>query len=95
LPIQKNIVFVREDGENDGEKLGAFFTSTSASHSVTPSSRHPVIPHELVFHIGEAVEPTISLDIVFHVFKFRGPDIQNGFITHKHFDEEIAILHKI
>ena len=53
--------------EKNGEELGTFFTSTS--------SRHPLFPHQLVFNIGEVVEPTISLEIITHVLEVRGPDI--------------------
>ena len=86
LPIQYNVILVREGGEKDGEEFGPFFTSTSP--------RHPVVPHGLVFNIGEAIEPTILFEIVTHVPEVRGPDIQNGPITHKHLDEELASLHK-
>ena len=87
LPIQDNVVLVREGGERFGENFGTLFTSTSP--------RDPVVPHGLVLDIGESVEPTISLEIVTHVFKVRGPDIQNGLITYKHLDEELVSLHKI
>jgi hypothetical protein len=87
LPIQDNVVIVREGRKNDGEKLGAFFTSTS--------SRYPVVPHGLVLHIGEAIEPTILFEIITNVLGVRSPDIQNGLITYKHLDEELASLHKI
>jgi hypothetical protein len=86
LPIQYNVVLVREGGEKDREEFGALFTSTSP--------RHPVVPHGLVLDIGEAVEPTISFEIVTHVLEVRGPDIKNRPITHKHLDEELASLHK-
>src|ERR1700737_3365767 len=84
LPIQYNVVFVREGGENDGEEFGSLFTRTSP--------RHPVVPHGLVLQIGEAAEPTILFEIVTHVLEVRGPDIQNGPITHKDLDEELASL---
>ena len=87
MPIQDNVVLVREGGEDDGEELGAIFTSTSP--------RHPVTPHGLVFDIGEVVEPTISIEIVTHVLEVRGPDIQNGLITYKHLDEELASLYEM
>jgi hypothetical protein len=61
LPIQYNVVLIREAGEKDGEKLGAFVTTTSL--------RHPVVSHGLVSQIGEIVEPTISLEIVTHVLE--------------------------
>ena len=86
MPIQYNIVLICEGAKNDGEEFGPFFMSTSP--------RHHVVPHELVLHIGEAVEPTISFEIVAHVLEVRGPDIQNGAVTHKHFDEELASLHE-
>ena len=86
MPIQDNVVLVREGGENDGEELGALFTSTSP--------RHSVVPHGLALHIGEVVEPTISLEIVAHVLEVGGPDIQNGLVTHKQLDEELANLHE-
>ena len=87
MPIQNNVVLVHEGGKNDGEDLGALFTS--------PYSKHLVFPHRLVLPIGEAVEPTISLEIVNHVLKARGMDIQNGLIMYEHLDEELASLHKI
>ena len=87
LPIHYNVVIVRKGRENDGEELGAFFTSTSPGH--------PVFPHRLVFCINKAIEPTISLKIVTHVFKVRGADIQNILITHEHLDEELASLQEI
>ena len=86
MPIQDNVVLICEGGENDGEELRAFFTSTSRRHSVDL--------HGLVLHIGEAVEPTISLEIVAHVLEVGGPDIQNGLFTNKHLDEELASLHE-
>ena len=49
----------------------------------------------LVLIISEVVEPTISLEIVTHVLEVRGTDIQNGFITHKHLDEELVDLHEM
>jgi hypothetical protein len=49
----------------------------------------------LVLYIDEAFKATISLEIVTHVFEVQGPDIQNGFITHKHVDEKLASLHEI
>ena len=84
MPIQDNVVLVREGGENDGEELGAFFTSTSP--------RHPVLPHRLVLDIGEVVEPTISFEIITQVLDVQGSDIQNEVIAHKHLDEELASL---
>ena len=68
------------------KELGAFFTSTSP--------RHSVVPHGLVLHIGEVVEPTISLEIVAHYLKVGGRDIQNGRVTDKYLDEELASLHE-
>ena len=41
----------------------------------------------MFFHIGEAVEPTISLENVTHVVKVQSHDIQNGVIVHEHLDE--------
>ena len=82
LPIQYNVVLVCEGGENDREEFGALFTRASP--------RHPVVPHGLVFQIGEAIQPTISFEIVAHVHEVRRPDIQNGPVTHKHLDEELA-----
>jgi hypothetical protein len=61
LPIHDKVALVREGGENDGEELGTLFTSIS--------SRHTVFPQRLVLRIGEAIEPTISLEIVTHVVK--------------------------
>ena len=87
MPIQNNVVIVREGGENDGEELGAFFTSTSPRHSIAP--------HGLVIDIGEVVEPTISLEIVTHVLEVSGSDIQNGLIANEHLDEELASLQKM
>ena len=86
MPIQDNVVLVLERKEKDGKKFGAFFTRTSP--------RHSVVPHGLGLHIGEIVEPTISLEIVAHVLKVGGADIQNGLVTHKHLDEELASLHE-
>jgi hypothetical protein len=86
LPIQDNVVLVREGGKKDGKKLGVFFTRVSPMQLV--------VPHGLVFHIGEVVEPTIFFEIVTYVLKVRGPYIQNGLITHKHLDEELVSLHK-
>ena len=74
MPIQDNVVLVREGGEKDGKKLGVFFTSTSP--------RHSVVPHEFVLHIGENVEPTISLEIVAHVLEIDG------------YGQELASLHE-
>ena len=85
LPIQNNVVLVREGGEKDGKEFRALFTSTSP--------RHSVVPHGLVLDIGEAVEPAISLEIVAHVFEVGSADIQNGDFTDKHLDEELASLH--
>jgi hypothetical protein len=45
--------------------------------------------------MGEVVEPTISLEIVTHILKFRGPDIQNELITHEHLDEEFVRPHEM
>ena len=87
MPIQDNVIIVRKGGENDGEELGAFFTSTSPRHSVAP--------HGLVLDIGEAVEPTSSFEIVTHVLEVSGLDIQNGLTTYKHLDEELASLQKM
>ena len=87
MPIQDNVVLVREGGEKHGEKIGAFFTSTSP--------RHPVAPHGLVFDIGEALEPPISLKIVTHVFEVRGLDIQNTLITDEHLDKELANMQEL
>ena len=87
LPIHDNVVFVREGRKNDGEELGTLFTSTSP--------KHPIFPHQLVLCIGEAVEPTISIEIVTHVFEVQGLDIQNRFITHEHLDEELASLQEM
>lgn len=60
LPIYENFVLVCEGRGKVRKELGALFTSTSP--------RHPVIPHQLVLCIIEVVEPTISLEIVTHVF---------------------------
>ena len=87
MPIHDNVVIVREGRENDGEELGAFFTSTSLGH--------PVFPLRLVLCFNEAVEPPISLEIVTHVFEVRSVDIQNKFITNEHIDEELASLQEI
>ena len=43
----------------------------------------------------DAVEPTIYLEIITHVFEVRGPDIENRFITHEHLDEELASQHEM
>jgi hypothetical protein len=75
-------LFVRT--ENDGEELGMFFTSTSP--------RHPIVLHRLVLHINEAIEPTISFEIVTHFLEVQGPDIQNKFVAHKYLVEELASL---
>jgi hypothetical protein len=69
LPIHYNVVLVRQGRKKNGEELGAFLTSTSPWHSV--------FPHGLVLNINEAVEPTVSLKIVTHVFEIRIADIQN------------------
>ena len=60
LPTHDNVVLVHE-GEKNGEELGALFMSTSP--------RHSVFPQRLVLRIGEAIEPTIYLEIVTHVFE--------------------------
>ena len=67
LPIHDNVVIVCDGKKNDGKKLGVFFTI------IFP--RHPVFPHRLVRRINEVVEPTISLEILTHVFKVGGVDI--------------------
>ena len=87
LPIQYNVVLVCEGGEKDREEFRALFTSASP--------RHPVDPHGLVLQIGEAVEPTISFEIVTHVLEVRSADIQNGYVPHKYLDEEFPSLHKL
>ena len=87
MPIRDNVVIVREGEEKDGEELGALLTSTSL--------RHLVFLQRLVLQIGKAIEPTISLEIVIHVFEVQGPDIQNIFITHEHLDEELASLQEM
>jgi hypothetical protein len=69
LPIHYNVVLVREGRKKNGEELGAFLPSTSPWH--------PVFPHALVLKIDEAVEPTVSLKIVTHIFELRVADIQN------------------
>lgn len=61
LPIHDNVVLVREGGENDGEELVTFSTSTSL--------RHHVFPHRLILLIGEVLEPTTSLVILTYVLK--------------------------
>ena len=48
-----------------------------------------------VLRIGEAIEPTISLEIVTTVFKVWGPDIENIIIMHEHLDEELASLQEM
>ena len=87
LSIHDNVVLVCYGGENDGEEVGSLFTNT------TP--KHPVFFHRLVLRIGEAIKPTIFLEIVTHVFKVQGPDIQNVFITHEHIDEELVSLQEM
>ena len=87
MPIHDNAIIVCEGGKNDGEELGPFFTSSSPGH--------PVFPRRLVLCIGEAIEPTISLEIVTQVLKVWGQDIQIWLITHKYLDEELASLYEI
>ena len=87
MPIHDYIVLVLEGGEMDGIEFVAFFTITSL--------RHPIFFHYLIIFIGEAIEPTIFLEIVTHVLKVWGTNIQNGFITHEDLDEELAGLHEI
>ena len=86
LPIHYNVVIVREGRENHGKEIEAKLTSTS--------SKQHVFLHRLVYCINKAIEPTISLKIVIYVLELRGADIQNIFITNKHLDEELAIMHK-
>jgi hypothetical protein len=46
----------------------------------------------LILQIREAIEPTISFEIVAHVLEVRGPDIKKIFVTHMHFDKKLASL---
>lgn len=86
LPIHDNVVFVRKGEENDGEKLVAFFTSTSP--------RQPILLHSLVFLLGEVVEPTIPLEIITHLFEIQSMYIQNGVIPHVTLIKKIVNLHQ-
>lgn len=84
MPIQDYVIFDREDGENDVEEIGSLFTRISP--------RHPVIPHELFLSIGEAVWPTISLEIVTFVLEVQCAEIQYLLITDENLNEELASL---
>lgn len=85
LSIHDNVIFIREGGEKNGEELVAFFTSTSP--------KQPVLPHSLVFFLGEVVELTIPLEIVTFFLEVQGTYIQDRFIRIEDLHEEFTGMH--